>query len=512
MHLIKKKENWVILARDNRSPLLRNAIWTYAFANWSNWTDLPNLDLGVISRNNDIDYIGLMSTWNKNCKVLFAKAKKDLAVIDKAIENSFSNGIEMNKFTASIYEKDLSKCTAKQLVSYYTKFGEFQSKQYMFGALLPLIEMEDAFVESTVRKFLESKLSKKKATEYYGVLTYPEHDSEGQKGELALLKLYSGIIKDKDTKQKLKQETPLGFVSYLKKSKPSLYADMEKHSRQHSWEFYVFMGPGYKSENFVLLLQDYLVRNIDPEVELKRLSERRKFIDKGKKRIIAQLKPDAWTKRMLLLIGRIVWAKPRRKDYQFQSYFHIEKLQKEVGKRLNIPLDLVKSASIDIIRDMLLKKQPVDIEFLRSLLQLHVVYPSKGKVVLLYGKEAEKFIKDQVKSSGDAKNLKKNELTGSCACAGKVKGIVRIINSIEDMSKMEYGDILVAWATNPAIVPAMKKAAAIVTNEGGLTCHAAIVSRELNIPCIVGTKIATEVLKDGDIVEVDADNGIVKKK
>ena len=80
------------------------------------------------------------------------------------------------------------------------------------------------------------------------------------------------------------------------------------------------------------------------------------------------------------------------------------------------------------------------------------------------------------------------------------------------MSKMEYGDILVAWATNPAIVPAMKKAAAIVTNEGGLTCHAAIVSRELNIPCIVGTKIATEVLKDGDIVEVDADNGIVKKK
>ena len=56
-----------------------------------------------------------------------------------------------------------------------------------------------------------------------------------------------------------------------------------------------------------------------------------------------------------------------------------------------------------------------------------------------------------------------------------------------------------------------EKAGAIVTDEGGLTSHAAIVSRELKIPCIVGTKIATKILKDGDIVEVDAENGIVRK-
>jgi len=59
-------------------------------------------------------------------------------------------------------------------------------------------------------------------------------------------------------------------------------------------------------------------------------------------------------------------------------------------------------------------------------------------------------------------------------------------------------------------MPAIKKASAIVTNVGGITCHAAIVSRELKIPCIIGTKIATKVLKDGDLVEVDAQKGIVK--
>ena len=64
--------------------------------------------------------------------------------------------------------------------------------------------------------------------------------------------------------------------------------------------------------------------------------------------------------------------------------------------------------------------------------------------------------------------------------------------------------------TSPDYVPYLKKVAAIVTDEGGVNCHAAIVSREMNIPCIIGTKIATQVLKDDDRVEVDADNGIVK--
>ena len=75
---------------------------------------------------------------------------------------------------------------------------------------------------------------------------------------------------------------------------------------------------------------------------------------------------------------------------------------------------------------------------------------------------------------------------------------------------MNYGDILISAATTPAIVPAMKKAAAFVTNEGGLTCHAAIVSREMNKPCVVGVSTATELIKDDDEVEVNATQGIVR--
>ena len=81
-----------------------------------------------------------------------------------------------------------------------------------------------------------------------------------------------------------------------------------------------------------------------------------------------------------------------------------------------------------------------------------------------------------------------------------------------DPAKTEFrkGEILVASQTRPEFVPLMKRAAAIVTDEGGITCHAAVVSRELGIPCIVGTKKATRVLKDGDVVELRLSHGAIR--
>jgi len=103
-----------------------------------------------------------------------------------------------------------------------------------------------------------------------------------------------------------------------------------------------------------------------------------------------------------------------------------------------------------------------------------------------------------------------NEIVGSVAREGKVKGIARVMFTIRDISKIRKGDIIVTAMTTPDFLPAMKKASAFVTDEGGITCHAAIVAREMVKPCIIGTKIATQVLKDGDLVEVDANNGVVK--
>lgn len=100
-------------------------------------------------------------------------------------------------------------------------------------------------------------------------------------------------------------------------------------------------------------------------------------------------------------------------------------------------------------------------------------------------------------------------IRGTGACAGKVKGIVKIVEGPEDARKMKEGDILVAPFTTPLLTLAMTRALAIVTDTGGLTCHAAVVARELGVPCVVGTKNATKVLRDGMTVIVDGGKGLV---
>lgn len=109
--------------------------------------------------------------------------------------------------------------------------------------------------------------------------------------------------------------------------------------------------------------------------------------------------------------------------------------------------------------------------------------------------------------SSDIKVLK-----GRIAYKGKVVGRVRIIKNKSQISTFKKGEILVSAMTTPIFLPAMKKASAIITDEGGITCHAAVVAREIKKPCIIGTKIATQVLQNGDLVEVDAERGIIKKK
>jgi phosphohistidine swiveling domain-containing protein len=102
------------------------------------------------------------------------------------------------------------------------------------------------------------------------------------------------------------------------------------------------------------------------------------------------------------------------------------------------------------------------------------------------------------------------ELKGTVACKGRATGPAKVILTDADFKGFNKGDVLVATWTEPKYTPIMKLASAIVTDEGGLTSHAAIVSRELNIPCVIGTKNATKVLKTGDTVEVDAIQGVIK--
>lgn len=215
----------------------------------------------------------------------------------------------------------------------------------------------------------------------------------------------------------------------------------------------------------------------------------------------------------ILSIGRslafCIWWQDIRKAYIFRANYLIDLFVKELARRYKIKHeDLYLYTVMDL--ENLVKGQALDKDEIRRRKESFLIYlkPAKKETILISGKPAKEIFRQYGRNENVGKDIK--EFKGLVVNRGLVRGKAKILFSPRDVGKMKKGDILVTSMTTPDFIVALKKAMAVVTDEGGMTCHAAIVSRELKIPGIVATKFATKVLKDGDLVEVDANKGLVK--
>lgn len=218
-----------------------------------------------------------------------------------------------------------------------------------------------------------------------------------------------------------------------------------------------------------------------------------------------QLKPDSDLLFLLKVSEDFTRWQDERKKATFWTIHYGCLILREISKRTNISFELLKYMSpreVSVIFD----NKP-NVRILEERKSNSAFYWDKNGHDAVYGDEADE-VKRKILGNTDLSGV--NDFRGLTACMGKALGKVKVIKSVKEISKVEEGDILVAVMTRPDYVSGMKKAAAIVTDEGGVTSHAAIVARELNKPCIIGTKIATKVLKDGMTVEVNANHGWVK--
>jgi len=136
-----------------------------------------------------------------------------------------------------------------------------------------------------------------------------------------------------------------------------------------------------------------------------------------------------------------------------------------------------------------------------------------GVTRIIAGKKEIKKAIDRFKIGEKITQIKITKVVlvkGDPACQGKISGHVKIVNNIDELDKIKQGDIIVTHMTTPDYTPVFNKLGGIVTDDGGITCHAAIISREFNIPCVVGTGNATQVFRDNDLIEIDAYKGTVK--
>jgi len=499
---------WEYLAEDYNSPYFRNYIWTKCFVIYEDVLNIPRLIVGMIAKKGNAKYIGNIERWKMCHEALKKKALADYTYVDKLIDKTNKLGEEFNKWTKdSIINKDLTKLSGKELMELLEQFVDKQATIYAYGVAIPVLDFQNfSYVEGNLRKYLKENLSEEEYKKAYEVFTAPAYNSFHQNQEEDLLKLMEEFYSEEWKKNILEKN-----VDYIKQKYPEFYKKIQEHTKKYCWVYYVYTGPAYTEENFLEFIKNYLKKGIKPKNKLIELKQRKENIENAKQEYIKRLQPDKFNKTILNLGGKLVWAKPRRKDYQSKSYYHLEKLQKEIGKRLDLTLNEIRYAPLYVLEDALINGTKANKEIIKEVYECHACIPDEnGEVITLHGKDAEEFYKN-IEEAKDDNIEQKSELKGVCACRGNAKGAVKIINQPKDMDKMRDGDILVSTATTPSIVLAMKKASAIITDEGGLTCHAAIVSRELNIPCVVGTKIATKVLKDGDLVEVDANNGVVKK-
>jgi len=365
--------------------------------------------------------------------------------------------------------------------SYYTQY----LKTYTVSSIPFLSEFA---LENELNKIIAQKIfSKKEQQEYILMFTFPIGSSWIHKSELELLKIY-----DK------------------KKRGKNIDNDLNKFHQKWSWLAYDFEGKVLDKKHFSQILGGYSknkekVRKIrQQETEI----ERNKIL---KKKSLMKLELSNKECRIINSVGEISYLKEYRKGLCSQSHLLVEPLLKEIGNRGQLSLNELRFLFPDEIEKFLLQNQKYH-NIIKER-KKHSVYIQKGKdYQILTGKEAIEFVNNHT----EEKKVKMvSKIKGSVASKGIVKGEVKIVVTIKDAKKIKEGDIIVSTMTNPDLMSAVSKASAIITDYGGITCHAAIVSRELGIPCIIGTGIATQILKDDDFVEVNADKGIVtiiKKK
>jgi phosphohistidine swiveling domain-containing protein len=204
----------------------------------------------------------------------------------------------------------------------------------------------------------------------------------------------------------------------------------------------------------------------------------------------------------------MTYAKDFRDEYRRRGVCSARPLFGEIGKRMGITLDLVSYLTAGEIREFLTSGRKPDAGTVAERVNGFMLFKRNGELICASGADIARYAAE---IGFEKKESMGKEVKGTIGSKGKATGRVRIVLVEGDLSKVSDGDVLVALTTNPAYTPAMSKAVAFVTDQGGITCHAAIVAREMGKPCIVGTQNATKVLKEGDLIEVDGDSGTVRK-
>ena len=220
---------------------------------------------------------------------------------------------------------------------------------------------------------------------------------------------------------------------------------------------------------------------------------------------IRELRMPVGVRRLFSLLGLAQWIRLEARTVFAISHHLSRPLFEEIARRTKRTAADIKWLTPEETAALLYGKD-MQSQTLQDRKRATVFLYKKGVVTTFWGERAEAFMRRELWSE----ETDGTEIHGSVGNPGHAIGRVAVLRNAKDLTRVERGDVIVARMTTADLLPALRKAAAIVTDEGGITCHAAVLARELGIPCVIGTKTASKLLKTGDRVEVDASAGVVK--
>jgi phosphoenolpyruvate synthase/pyruvate phosphate dikinase len=382
-------------------------------------------------------------------------AADELKVGSEYVMAAWSSTEKIKQVVSMLEERE-----RKLIAAVTSKLEDFIGIFEMYMPALILIFMADKPVADKLKNYLTKAVGDKETVELMNQLNIPLRDNYYKQEELELV-------------------TTKNLAAHVKK--------------------YEFLNARYGDDSaYTIQEAQAKLAELDVENYVQERGVEKKKVRSAIERAKKALGNNAYLVDMMQFI---IYYRTQRTDVINRVIYEYIPNLKNLARERGITYQELLHATYSEVRTQL---PPV--KLLRQRIKKHAFLMEDGNIRVAIGDEVDEiaqFFKEDLRNT--------NAIHGSIACQGRVTGVARLVFSKADLDAVSEGNILVTSMTTPNMISAMKRAAAFVTDEGGITSHAAIISRELNKPCIIGTKHATQVLKNGDEVEVDADKGMVKK-
>ncbi len=425
----------------------------------------------------EFDWMWNIEEMKNGRQKLFRELERDNTFGQKFYEDYLKN---WKKFDLAVKGEELidyKKLSSEELRDHLLnliKYGEGQAQGYVVDCLLSFLG-EDWF-ESQVNKYSKHKSTKKELN----ILRDPTHRTFVNEAGLMVAK--AACLKSKNKK----------IDKYLNELVKNYYW-IENN--------YLKVNPKTKKQFLEEIDQ---IKDACHKYQEEKNRIRNNL--KKKKEIYKKIKASKLLKAFVQMADDFTFIQDCRKQVVLRLNHFIFLHLKELASRLDFDQELIFYIVPSEFNDFL-ERPDKFIEIARERQRgCLVIFDKDGYAIFtrseLRDVDLSNFFKDYSKI---------NQVKGTPACPGRVRGIARVILGSDQFTNLREGDVLITNQTTPDFVPLMKKAAAVVAEQGGVTSHAAIVSRELGVTCVVGAKDAMRIFKDGDSVEVDAERGVVKK-